>query len=33
MLKIKNVDVEYIKNTVDFKLLEEKLKEWNKENN
>lgn len=31
--KIKNVDVGYIKNTVDFKLLEEKLKEWNKENN
>lgn len=31
--KIKNIDVGYIKNTVDFKLLEEKLKEWNEENN
>lgn len=31
--KIKNVDIGYIKNTVDFKVLEEKLKEWNKENN
>ena len=31
--KIKNVDAGYIKNTVDFKLLEEKLKEWNKANN
>lgn len=30
--KIKNLDVGYIKNTVDFKLLEEKLKEWNKDN-
>lgn len=28
--KIKNMDIGYIKNTVDFKLLEEKLKEWNK---
>lgn len=28
--KIKNIDIGYIKNTVDFKLLEEKLKEWNK---
>lgn len=27
--KIKNIDVGYIKNTVDFKLLEEKFKEWN----
>lgn len=27
--KIKNIDIGYIKNTVDFKLLEEKLKEWN----
>lgn len=26
--KIKNVDIGYIKNTVDFKLLEEKLKKW-----
>lgn len=31
--KIKNMDIGYIKNTVDFKLLEEKLKEWNQENN
>lgn len=31
--KIKNIDIGYIKNTVDFKLLEEKLKEWNKSNN
>ncbi len=31
--KIRDIDVGYIKNTVDFKLLEEKLKEWNKENN
>lgn len=30
--RIKNIDVGYIKNTVDFKLLEEKLKEWNEEN-
>lgn len=28
--KMKNADIGYIKNTVDFKLLEEKLKEWNK---
>lgn len=28
--KIKNMDIGYIKNTVNFKLLEEKLKEWNK---
>ena len=27
--KIKNIDIGYIKNTVDFKLLEKKLKEWN----
>ncbi len=27
--KIKNMDIGYIKNTVDFKVLEEKLKEWN----
>ncbi|MBP3501973.1 MAG: type III toxin-antitoxin system ToxN/AbiQ family toxin [Clostridia bacterium] len=27
--KVKNIDVGYIKNTVDFKLLEEKLNEWN----
>lgn len=27
--KINNTDIGYIKNTVDFKLLEEKLKEWN----
>lgn len=27
--KIKNIDIGYIKNTVDFKLLEEKLKQWN----
>ena len=31
--KIKNIDINYIKNTVDFKLLEEKLKQWNLENN
>lgn len=29
--KIKNIDIGYIKNTVDFKLLEKKLKEWNEE--
>ena len=28
--KIKNVKIAYIENTVNFKLLEEKLKEWNK---
>ena len=28
--KIKNINIGYIKNTVNFKLLEEKLKEWNK---
>lgn len=28
--KIKKEDIGYIKNTVDFNLLEEKLKEWNK---
>lgn len=27
--KVKNIDIGYIKNTVDFKLLEEKLREWN----
>ena len=27
--KIKNVDIGYIKNTVDFKVLEKKLGEWN----
>lgn len=26
--KLKNIDIGYIKNTVDFKLLEEKLKSW-----
>ena len=31
--KIKNIDIGYIKNTVDFKLLEEKLKEWTEGNN
>lgn len=31
--KIKNTDIGYIKNTVNFKLLEEKLKKWNEENN
>ena len=31
--KIKNIDVGYIKNTVNFKLLEEKLIKWNKEGN
>lgn len=30
--KSKNINVGYIKNTVDFKLLEEKLKKWNEEN-
>lgn len=29
--KIKNIDIGYIKNTIDFKLLEKKLKEWNEE--
>ena len=29
--KNKNIDIEYIKNTVNFKLLEEKLKQWNAE--
>ena len=29
--KIKNMDIGYIKNTVNFRLLEEKLKEWNNE--
>lgn len=31
--KVKSIDIGYIKNTVDFKLLEEKLKQWNVENN
>ena len=31
--KIKNMDIGYIKNTVNFRLLEEKLKEWNNEKN
>lgn len=30
--KTKKMDIGYIKNTVDFKLLEEKLKKWNEEN-
>ena len=30
--KVKNIDIGYIKNTVNFRLLEEKLKEWNEEN-
>ena len=30
--KVKNIDIDYIKNTVNFRLLEEKLKEWNEEN-
>ena len=30
--RIKNIDIPYIKNTVDFRLLEEKLKEWDKNN-
>ena len=30
--KIENSDIGYIKNTVDFKLLEEKLKRWRNEN-
>lgn len=30
--KAKELDVNYIKNTVNFKLLEEKLSKWNKEN-
>ena len=29
--KIKNIDIGYIKNTIHFKLLEKKLKEWNEE--
>lgn len=28
--RIKNENIGYIKNTVNFKLLEEKLEEWNK---
>ena len=28
--KIKKLDISYIKNTVDFKMLEEKLNIWNK---
>ena len=28
--KLKNKEIGYIKNTVNFKLLEEKLKKWNK---
>lgn len=31
--RIRNMDIGYIKNTVDFKLLENKLKEWNEKNN
>ena len=31
--KVKNIDIGYIKNTVDFKLLEEKLRQWNIESN
>lgn len=27
--KIKNIDIGYIKNTIDFKVLEEKLNSWN----
>lgn len=27
--KISNIDIGYIKNTVNFKLLEEKLRKWN----
>ena len=27
--KVQNIDIGYIKQTVDFKLLEEKLREWN----
>ena len=30
--KMNNVDIEYIKNTVNFKLLEEKLNIWNSKN-
>lgn len=30
--KIKNINIGYIKSTVDFKLLEEKLSEWNEKN-
>ena len=30
--KIKNIDIPYIKNTVDFRLLESKLKKWNETN-
>lgn len=31
--RINNINVGYIKNTVDFKLLEEKLKQWNEKDN
>lgn len=31
--KNKNIDIGYIKSTVNFKLLEEKLKQWISENN
>lgn len=31
--KCKNIDIGYIKNTVNFKLLEKKLKEWNEKLN
>ena len=31
--KIKNINIGYIKNTVNFILLEEKLRKWNQENN
>ena len=30
--KMKNIDIAYIKNTVNFKLIEKKMKEWEKEN-
>ena len=30
--KIKNIDVGYIRNTVNFKVLEEKLNDWNENN-
>ncbi|MCI9039140.1 MAG: type III toxin-antitoxin system ToxN/AbiQ family toxin [Clostridia bacterium] len=29
--KMKDIDIAYIKNTVNFKIIEEKLKEWEKE--
>ncbi len=30
--RMKNINIGYVKNTVDFKMLEEKLKQWNENN-